>query len=283
MTDYIEVKVNLSPFSEAVADVLASVLADAGFESFVTDEPTLTAYIQADRYSDDMKQLLNELPFDGIIADWDATLIKGRDWNAEWEKHYFQPIVVGEQCVIHSSFHTDVPPCRYDIVIDPKMAFGTGHHHTTRLILGRLLSTELQNKSMIDMGTGTAILAILAAKRGAAPVTGIEIDKDAWCNALENVALNGVDSIVNLIHGDATALTRISYKADILTANINRNVITTDMPRYVQALKSGGTMLLSGFYMIDVDIVRSAAEASGLQLTAVTSENDWACMELIKR
>ncbi|MDE5799593.1 MAG: 50S ribosomal protein L11 methyltransferase [Paramuribaculum sp.] len=282
MTDYMEVKVTLSPFSEPVADVLAAVLADAGFESFVTDEPYLTAYIRADRYSDDMAALVDELPFEGVSATWEATFVEGRDWNSEWEKHYFQPIVVGEQCVIHSSFHTDIPRCRYDIVIDPKMAFGTGHHFTTRLILQRLLKADLEGKSMIDVGTGTAILAILAAMRGAAPVTGIEIDEGAYLNAIENVSLNHVASAVSLILGDASALAQIQYEADLLTANINRNVITADLPAYAKSVKSGGTVLLSGFYRADVAIVREAAEACGLTYISTTDDNDWACVELVK-
>lgn len=282
MNDYMEVKVTLSPFSEPVADVLAAVLADAGFESFVTEEPQLIAYIRADRYSADMAELVNELPFEGVNASWEATLVEGRDWNSEWEKHYFQPIVVGEQCVIHSSFHTDVPRCRYDIVIDPKMAFGTGHHFTTRLILQRLLSADLEGKSVIDVGTGTAILAILAAMRGAAPVTGIEIDEGAYLNAIENVSLNRVDSSVSLILGDASALGQITYKADLLTANINRNVITADLPAYARAVKPGATVLLSGFYLADVDIVRRAAEACGLTYVDTTHDNDWACVALTK-
>lgn len=283
MTDYMEVKVTLSPFSEPVADVLAAVLADAGFESFVTEDPCLTAYIRADRYSDDMAALVDELPFEGVSASWEATFVEGRDWNSEWEKHYFRPIVVGEQCVIHSSFHTDIPPCRYDIVIDPKMAFGTGHHFTTRLILQRLLTADLEGKSMIDVGTGTAILAILAAMCGAAPVTGIEIDEGAYLNAIENVSLNHVDTAVSLILGDASALAKIPYKADLLTANINRNVITTDLPAYAEAVKPGGTVLLSGFYRADVSIVREAAEACGLAYVSTSDENDWACVELVRK
>ncbi|MDE6783060.1 MAG: 50S ribosomal protein L11 methyltransferase, partial [Paramuribaculum sp.] len=184
--------------------------------------------------------------------------------------------------VIHSSFHTDIPRCRYDIVIDPKMAFGTGHHFTTRLILQRLLKADIEGKSMIDVGTGTAILAILAAMRGAAPVTGIEIDEGAYLNAIENVSLNHVDTAVSLILGDASALAQIQYEADLLTANINRNVITADLSAYAKSVKSGGTVLLSGFYRADVAIVREAAEACGLTYVSTTDDNDWACVELVK-
>lgn len=282
MNDYIEVKVTMSPYSEAAADVLASVLADAGFESFVHDEPDLLAYIRADQYRDEMSELVHELPFEDLSATWTAVRIEGRDWNSEWEKNYFKPIVVDDQCVIHSSFHTDVPKCPYDIVIDPKMAFGTGHHFTTRLILRALLNADMQGKSMIDVGTGTAILAILAALRGADAVTGIEIDRDAWVNAQENVRLNRVENAVTLVLGDASALDDITGKSDVLTANINRNVITADLGRYAASVKQGAKVFLSGFYTADVEVVRPVAEACGLSLVGVTQENDWACMELLK-
>lgn len=283
MTDYIEVQITLTPLSEPAADILASVLADAGFESFVTTPPTLLAYIRADLYRPEMAQLTRQLPFPGIEAAWNTTLIKGRDWNSEWEKNYFQPIVVDGQCVIHSSFHTNIPQCVYDIVIDPKMAFGTGHHYTTRLILQQLLKEPLEGKSMIDVGTGTAILSILAAMRGASPVTGIEIDHAAYLNAIENTRLNDVDSQIALIHGDASALHSIPYKADLLVANINRNVITADLAAYSEAVKLGAIILLSGFYTADVDVIMPVAAQAGLRLRGITSENDWACMQLIKQ
>ena len=172
-----------------MTDVMAAILADAGFESFVPDSNGLTAYIRESDYTPDMESLSRTLPFD-VKTSWTATKIEGQDWNHEWEKNYFKPIVVADQCVIHSSFHTDIPQCRYDIVIDPKMAFGTGHHSTTWLMISHLLEINPEGLNVIDMGTGTGILAILAAMRGAARVTGIEIDEPAWINAVENTRLN---------------------------------------------------------------------------------------------
>ena len=206
--------------------------------------------------------------------------MEGRDWNAEWERNYFKPIVVADRCVVHSSFHTDVPAAQYDIVIDPKMAFGTGHHSTTSLILTRLLDMPLEGRAVIDMGTGTGILAILAAMRGAAPVAGIEIDRFAWENACENVRLNSHPEIAMLC-GDASLLAAIA-PADVVLANINRNVILADIHSYAAAMRPGATLLLSGFYTADCQMVEDAARAAGLEPVGSTSHADWACVELRK-
>ena len=199
----------------------------------------------------------------------------------EWEKNYFQPIVIGNKCVVHSSFHTDIPAAEYDIVIDPKMAFGTGHHATTSLILEQLLERDLNSKSVIDMGTGTGILALLAAMRGASPVTGIEIDPFAQVNAVENVALNNHPEI-KIILGDAQALDEVE-PADIFIANINRNVITGDIDRYARRLNEGGLMLLSGFYVEDIEVVENAAKAVGLEKIGFTERDRWTCLQLVKK
>ena len=278
MNDYVEVRVDMIPCSEDMTDVMVAVLADAGFESFVADADGLTAYIRKDDYLDSMAELVNEMPFH-CQAKWTAKVIEGRDWNSEWEKNYFKPIVVGDRVAIHSSFHTDVPVCEYDIVIDPKMAFGTGHHSTTCLMIGRLLSVDLLGKKVIDMGTGTGILAILAAMRGADKVAGVEIDEAAYVNAVENVALNG-EFDIRMIHGDATALSAIDFKADYFLANINRNVITADLGLYAERLAPEGTIFLSGFYQADVPVIEDAARAHGLRVLDVTEDNNWVSVAL---
>lgn len=281
MNDYTEVRIEFSPCSETITDTAAALLADAGFESFVPDEKGLTAYIPKSCYNPALRDCLEALPWTDISVSWSATEIEGQDWNHEWEKNYFKPIIVGDRCVIHSSFHTDIPVCEYDIVIDPKMAFGTGHHSTTSLILNRLLQMDMTGRQVIDMGTGTGILSILAAMRGASEVTGVEIDEPAWENAVDNCRLNGVENIV-MIHGDASSLAAIPYKADVFLANINRNVITHDIASYCASMAAGATILLSGFYKQDVKIVRDAAEATGLSYIGYTTMNDWACVELRK-
>lgn len=281
MNDYVELRFDLDPCEEYMTDLLAAMLADAGYESFVPDESGLTAYVRESQYSvEAVDAIVESFPFEPAISHT-AKRIEGRDWNSEWEKNYFQPIVVGGECVIHSSFHTDIPKCRYDIVIDPKMAFGTGHHSTTSLIIGRLLDMSLEGVSMVDMGTGTGILAILAAMRGASPVAAIEIDEFAYTNALENIRINSHPEIV-MLNGDATALSALEFKANLFVANINRNVITADMEAYAGATAKGGVMLLSGFYVEDIPVVREAAERCGMKYVDYTEQKNWACVKLLK-
>lgn len=280
MTDYIALRVECRPCTTDITDLLAAFLAEIGFESFVPDDTGLTAYIDHSLYdSDKVKDALEEFPMDCALT-LSETRVEGKDWNEEWEKNYFQPIVVGGDIVIHSSFHTDVPTARYDIVVDPKMAFGTGHHYTTRLMLTSILNMDLKDKSVIDMGTGTGILAILCAMLGASPVTGIEIDPGAWENAVENVALNRVDATMKL--GDVSVLKDLA-PADLFLANINRNIILNDMASYAKALRPDGTMLLSGFYLPDVDFLTREAVKHGLTPEEVRSDNEWAIIRLSKR
>lgn len=278
MNDYYALRLDVEPCSADATDLLAYLLGEAGYESFVPDDKGLTAYVPAALYSDEaVRTALEEFCFDATVTA-SAELVEGRDWNAEWERNYFRPIVVGERCVVHSSFHTDVPTAEYDIVIDPKMAFGTGHHATTSLILTRLLDMDLQGRSLIDVGTGTGILAILAAMRGAVPVAGIEIDRFAWENACDNVRLNGHPEIAVLC-GDASLLQSLA-PADVVVANINRNVILGDIRAYAAAMRPGATLLLSGFYEADCAMVEEAAVAAGLTAAGRTVRDNWACVEL---
>ena len=279
MNDYRELRLNLNPCSEDATDVLAALLADAGYESFVPDAEGLTAYVKAELFDDEaLNSALALFPFEAEISRR-VTLVEGQDWNSEWEKNYFKPIVVGERCVIHSSFHKDVPTAEYDIVIDPKMAFGTGHHATTSQVISAILDIDESGLSVIDMGTGTGILAILCSMRGAACVNGVEIDPGAYENALENVSLNGQADRVTLHCGDASLLP-ILPKADLFIANINRNIITADLPAYVATLKPGAVMLLSGFYEADIPVIMDVAAPLGLAEVSHTVLNDWTCLKL---
>ncbi len=261
-----------------VQDVFVAQLAEIGFETFENPtEDTLVAYIQTNSFSEETLQaLLQDFPFEGITLQ-ETALCENIDWNEEWEKHYFEPILIGDQCVIHSSFHKDLPQCQYDIIIDPKMAFGTGHHQTTSLILTELLSMDLQGKSLLDMGCGTAVLAILASLRGANPITAVDIDN--WCteNAVENMALNHITNI-DVILGDARVLEGKHF--DIILANINRNILLMDMERYAACLNSGGTLIMSGFYTEDIPLLEAKANSLGLHLTAHHSKDNWAMIGL---
>lgn len=283
MNDYIKLRVDLTPSPSAdVTDLLAAFLAEEGYESFEPDAAGLNAYIRAGQYDPDAPaRAIALLPFEGISARTSTERIEGQDWNAEWERNYFRPIVIAGRAVIHSSFHTDIPEVPYDIVIDPKMAFGTGHHSTTSLITHRLLEMPLDGKSVIDMGTGTGILAILAAMRGASRVEAVEIDPPAWENACDNVRLNGHPEI-RVILGDASALAALQ-PSDLLLANINRNIILEDMHAYVRAVRPGGQLVFSGFYVEDIPMLRSRAEELGLDFVDFTEDNNWASTLFVKK
>ena len=280
MNDYIEVRFELSPCDEIATDVLAALLCEYDYESFVPDETGLTAYIKKELYKEEvLTQVVSDFPLENKIR-YAHEIIEGQDWNSEWEKNYFKPIVVKDKCVIHSSFHKDIPQLQYDIVIDPKMAFGTGHHATTSLIIEQLLEMEMEGKSVIDMGTGTGILAILSHMRGAKNISAIEIDPVAHANAIENLKINGAD-IVNLILGDASSLSNLS-SVDVFIANINRNIITQDIESYVCALNMGGIMLLSGFYEEDIPVIMKVAEPLGLKYVTQKVKDKWTCLKLSK-
>ena len=280
MNNYYKVRFDLNPCTETETDVLAALLCDAGFESFEPDCKGVSAYIRQELYEPSVvNDAIAAYPFSSSIKVTEE-LIEGQDWNSEWEKHYFKPIVFEDMCVVHSSFHTDYPKAEYDIVIDPKMAFGTGHHETTSLMIHRILSADMRGKNVLDMGTGTGILAILSAMRGAGNVVGVEIDPPAYENAKENVAVNGEERI-DIRLGGVDAVKEVEY-FDYVLANINRNIILADIGSYAKSLKSGGTMLLSGFYIHDVDMIVEAAGKYGLQKLSVLSQKDWANLMLIK-
>ncbi|WP_303027830.1 50S ribosomal protein L11 methyltransferase [Duncaniella muris] len=278
MNDYIELRLDATPCDETRTDILAALLAQAGFESFVPDETGLTAYIKAELFDHrEIDSLLADFPMETAFTV-SRKLVEGQDWNKEWEKNYFQPIVIDDQCVIHSSFHKDIPECRYDIVIDPKMAFGTGHHATTSLVIRQLLAMNLQGLNVVDMGTGTGILAILATMRGARRVDAVEIDEFAFTNAVENMRLNSTET-VELHLGDAAELAQVS-DVNLFIANINRNIITADIAAYAATLAPRATMLLSGFYEEDIPVIMSAAEPLGLTYKSHTTLNRWCCLKL---
>lgn len=278
MNDYVEVRLNLVPCDETRTDILAALLAEEGFESFVPDSEGLTAYVKAELYSKEgVEKVLSDFPMETTISITDA-VVEGRDWNSEWEKNYFQPIVIDDKCVIHSSFHKNIPECRYDIVIDPKMAFGTGHHATTTLILRQLLAMDLAELKVVDMGTGTGILAILASMRGASRIDAIEIDEFAFNNAIDNVRLNFAENIY-LHLGDASELAIIG-NVNLFIANINRNIITADLPAYIATLAPDATMLLSGFYEEDIPVILEVAEPLGLKYKSHQVFDRWTCLEL---
>ncbi len=279
---YFEFKFEFEPKNEIVSDVLMSVLGDVGFESFVSEDTHLLAYVQVDLLNEDvLKEALKEFPIDIEELTYTFEEAEDKNWNEEWEKNFFQPIVIGNECAIHSTFHKDIPEVKYDIIINPQMAFGTGHHETTSLILAELLDTELTQKAVLDMGCGTSILAILAHKRGASPITAIDID--TWCvdNSIDNCKLNNTEDIqVEL--GDAFKL-KGKKPFDFIIANINRNILLQDMDKYVEVLSKGGKLLMSGFYTEDIPLLEKKGIELGMSFVKTNNKNNWACLLLEKK
>ena len=277
---YLEFTFHTTPCTEIVNDVLSAVLGEAGFESFVEQTDGIAAYIQKDLYNETvLKEALADFPLPDTQVEYAYQEAEDKDWNEEWEKNFFQPIIIDDRCVIHSTFHRDIPKAEYDIVINPQMAFGTGHHETTSLIIGELLDNNLQGKSLLDMGCGTSILAILARMRGAAPCTAIDIDE--WCvrNSLENIELNGVDRI-SVFQGDASLL-KDQEPFDVIIANINRNILLNDMKRYVSCMHPGSELYMSGFYVDDIPVIQAEAEHNGLRFVHHKEKNRWAAVKFV--
>jgi len=269
---YTEITFNITPANPTINEILTALTADMGCDSFNDDEEALKAYIPE---KDFKPEVLDEL-IKGLYCEEKVTYeyksIEEKNWNEEWEKNYFQPIIVDDKCIIHSTFHKDYPQCEFEINIDPKMAFGTGHHATTSQMVSALLEMDLKGKAVMDMGCGTGVLAILAAMKGAHPVKAIDIDPWSYDNTLENMRINHIDNI-EVECGDATLLKSGSY--DVFLANINRNILLNDMPAYEKRLKKGGQLLMSGFYLEDLELIQQKAEELGLHYDFHRVKDRW--------
>ena len=278
---YLEFTFRLTPADETAGDVLVALLADAGFDSFVRPDDEadpIKAYIRRDAYRPEaLSEALAAFPLPETTISYDSAEAEDKDWNEEWERNFFEPLVVDGRCVVHCTFHKNVPAAEYDITIDPRMSFGTGHHATTSQMISEILAHDVAGKVVLDMGCGTSILAILARMRGAARVTAI--DNDEWCvtNSLENIALNSLDGI-DVELGDAAALAG-KGPFDLILANINRNILLEDMHSYVACMAPGASLLMSGFYVEDTGLIRAEAERLGLVFDHVREQDRWACAE----
>jgi ribosomal protein L11 methyltransferase len=275
--DYIEFNFTISP-KESGNEILTATLADIGFESFVETETGLLAYIPHTKFVAGEVEKLDILQNKEFKIKFNYQNIQDKNWNEEWERSYNSVTIAGK-CCVRAPFHPQNDKCTYDIIIEPKMSFGTAHHETTALMLEQILKLDLSNKTVLDMGCGTAVLSILAAKMGASAVTAIDIDEWAFNNSVENVEKNKTDN-VKVQFGDVS-IVKDSY--DVIFANINRNILMNDIPEYTNHLNKSGILLLSGFYEADIPLIADKAESNGMKSTASFIKNNWVVLTFKKK
>jgi len=266
---------NTLPLSQ-VNEILIAELGDVGFESFTENEDGITAYIQKKDWHEALLENVQILHSDEFRISYTFEEMEQVNWNSEWEKN-FEAIQVNDLVSIRAPFHTN-SDLKYDIIIEPKMSFGTGHHETTHLMIQQLLDLDLVGKSVLDMGCGTGILAIFSEMKGADKIDAIDVDD--WCyeNSLENVVKNQCNNIT-VYKGDASLLVRKSY--DVIIANINRNVLLRDITIYSKNLAKSGVLLLSGFYKEDIPIIDKKAQLSNLRLEKTLEKNNWVSLKYV--
>ena len=261
---------------QTAIDILVAELGQVGFESFTENPDGVDAYIQKADWNASLLDDIQILESEEVTFSYDVKEIEQVNWNEEWEKN-FEPIVIADQVSIRAPFHEN-PGLKYDIVIEPKMSFGTGHHETTHLMIQHLMELDLQGKKVLDMGCGTGILAIFAEMKGATALDAIDIDD--WCyeNSLENVERNNCQHI-SVFEGDASLLKPDAY--DVIIANINRNILLKDMSVYTDSLKENGILLLSGFYTEDIEKINESAELNGLKQDKKLTRNNWVGLKYV--
>ena len=276
MNDYVELTVIVSP-KQPGTDLLISELADAGCESFAETAEGFQAWIPKDQFNIELLSIVNQLDTDLGSATVTTKIIEGQNWNAEWESSY-QPVVIGTELIIRAPFHDKTEGFRFDLVIQPQQSFGTGHHPTTLLIAEKLLTLPVSERYIIDMGCSTGVLGILASMRHATKVDCVDIEPHAVENAKENAGHNNITGIEFAV-GDTTWLRGKS--ADVVLANINKNVLTAAMDDLRNCVKSGGDLIMSGFFTTDANDLVSCA-GSAYQLIEIKSSGEWAMVHLRK-
>ena len=277
--EYIEVEFTIQP-KQPATDILVTSLCELGFDSFVETEGGTYAYIPLHLFSE------NDLKQERLFSDPDYKItyvireIAAQNWNSEWEKN-FEPVVINDSCMVRAPFHDLPKGVIYDIVIEPKMSFGTGHHETTFLMANKMLGENfegIKNKAVLDMGCGTGILAILAAKMGAGEISAIDFDEWAYTNACENILINNCPE-VKVQLGNADSLQGKNF--DTILANINRNILLNDMSKYCNALNENGNLLMSGFFTTDSQVIKDKALSLGFTFCGEAAKNNWSVLHFI--
>ena len=274
-TNYLEYTFQIDPVQPA-SDILLAELSEIGFESFVETETGLVGYVLENTFKETLFGTIHILADPKFHISWQSKTVAQQNWNAVWERS-FDPITIGNQCRVRAPFHK-AEDVSYDIVIEPKMSFGTGHHETTYMMLKHILDVDFKEKRVLDMGCGTGVLAILSEMVGAKAVDAIDIDSWCYTNSLENIARNGCNAI-EVYQGDSALLEGKTY--DIILANINRNILLEDIPTYVHCLEKGGVLFLSGFYLSDLDTISSKCSALGLQFEKNLEKNNWVAAKYV--
>jgi len=273
---YIGYTFTITP-KEPATEILIAQLGFAGFESFVENENGVTAYIQEGDWNAEILKDIQILNSDEFKISYVEEVIEQVNWNSEWEKN-FNPIQVDDLVSIRAPFHEN-PNLKYDIIIEPKMSFGTGHHETTHMMVQQLLDLDLTKKKVLDMGCGTGILAIFAEMKDAKPIDAIDIDNWCYLNSIENIERNNCSNI-SAFEGGAELLKNKNY--DVIIANINRNILLNDMEAYLNSLNKNGVILFSGFYKEDIPIMDAEVTKYGLKLEKTIERNNWVSLKYVK-
>lgn len=274
--DYIEIKVKINKANMA-RDIVVAELGEIGFESFMESEEGVDAYIQESLFCEEEMKNLSSFNHADFKVNYIKKIIKDQNWNEVWEQS-FEPIHVNNQCMVRAPFHEVANNIEFDIIIEPKMSFGTGHHETTFLMIEELLKMDLKDKVVLDMGCGTGVLAILAEKKQAKQILAVDIDDWAFENTLDNIVKNNCTKI-EVVKGGAECIS--DRKFDVVIANINRNILLQDINNYVKTLNNNGHLLLSGFFSSDMEILLKEASKYVLKLFNSNSKNDWTLLHLI--
>ncbi|PTN07781.1 50S ribosomal protein L11 methyltransferase [Mangrovibacterium marinum] len=267
---YIKATFTLDPDNEVNREILTAYLSELDFESFDESDEKLNAFYPVGKVSGQaIGQILEQLPFEVSVTEEEMPDI---NWNEEWEKNYFQPLLIGNDCLIRAPFHTEYPKVDYEIVIEPNMAFGTGNHETTSLMIEHIRELNMEGETVLDMGCGTGILGIFASMRGCQSVTAIDIDAWAFESVVENCRLNNINNMEAFI-GDASLLGNKQY--DVILANIQKNIIMQDIEKYNSVLKDGGILIVSGFYKDDLEDILARASELFLRKLEIKEKNNW--------
>lgn len=276
--NYTKISFKINPDNQENREILVAVLSDLAFESFDETDDQVLGYVPGESFDfAEMNEITSALPFS---VETETEMIPDQNWNEVWEKNYFKPLLIGGRCLVRAPFHTEFEPAEFELVIEPKMAFGTGNHETTTLVAEQILDMDLAGKTVLDMGCGTGILGMLASLKGAKSITAIDIDTWSFESTVENARLNTIFNLEAKL-GDASLLGSETY--EVIFANIHKNVIINDLPAYEKVLQSGGKLYLSGFYTHDMPEVKKKAESLGLLETGFHEKNNWVVYSFEKR